>query len=103
MQTGQTYPQQPQQPQQPHHTGTMASQGTEKQEYYSPGQQQAPPMGQVQQAPMGQPTSQYQTAYPLANLTETTAPVDCPCCHHRALTTIQAHSGNTTQYVHSIL
>jgi len=99
MQTGQTYPQQPQQPQ---HTGTIASPGTEKQEYYSAGQQQAP-MQQVQRAQAMPMPSQYQTATPLANLGEAAAPADCPCCRQRALTRVESHSGNTTQYVHSLL
>ena len=118
MQTGQTYVQQPQsqsyiqqiqqpqQPQQPQHTGTiaspMASPGNEKQEYYGgqQQQQQGAPMAQQQsqQQPM-QVQSQYQTAIPIANLKEASAPVDCPCCHQRGLTTKDYHAGNTTQYV----
>lgn len=72
-----------------------------KQEFY-PGQPGTPqhqasmPMQQQQQQ---QPIQQsgYQTATPLANLGEGAAPVDCPCCHMRALTRTEYHSGNTTK------
>ena len=74
--SGNAYPQQPQ------------STAPGKQEYYSSGQQ---PQQQYQQT--------YQTAVPLANLSEAAAPVDCPVCRHRALTVVEQHSGNTTQYV----
>ena len=118
MQTGQTYVQQPQsqsyiqqiqqpqQTQQPQHTGTiaspMASPSNEKQEYYGGQQQQGAPIvqQQQQQQPL-QVQSQYQNPWPLASLKEEPAPVDCPCCHQRRLTTTEYHAGNTTQYVRS--
>ena len=77
-----------------------------KGDYYGqPQQQQIPqqqgiPMQQVQTQPMGlQPQqSQYQSATPLQNLQGVAMPVDCPMCRHRAMTRIEYHSGNTTQY-----
>ena len=84
----------------------------EKQEYYTTSAQPVDPMHQqhqqpqqqmpVQQAPVQgiQPQpSQYHTATPLGNLIEAAAPVDCPVCRQRALTRVEAVSGNTTQYV----
>ncbi|KAL8896272.1 MAG: hypothetical protein Q9207_007785 [Kuettlingeria erythrocarpa] len=89
----QQYPQQP-----------MASPPMDqpKQEFY-PGQPGTPqhqasmPMQQQQQQQQPMPQSGYQTATPLANLGEGAAPVDCPCCHMRALTRPEYHSGNTTK------
>jgi len=60
-----------------------------KQEYYAPQQQQ-----QQVAAPQ---QSTYQTAVPLASLQDKPAPVDCPMCKNRAMTRIDAVSGNTTQ------
>ncbi|KAL8760988.1 MAG: hypothetical protein Q9184_002858 [Pyrenodesmia sp. 2 TL-2023] len=83
----QQYPQQP-----------MASPPVEqpKQEFYGgqPGTPQHQASMPMQQPPVQQ--SQYQTATPIANLGEGAAPVDCPCCHMRALTRPEYHSGNTT-------
>ncbi|KAL9594288.1 MAG: hypothetical protein Q9219_007115 [cf. Caloplaca sp. 3 TL-2023] len=86
-------------PQQPLHQQPMASppMAEQKHEYYPT--QAAVPQHQTsntfQQMPMQQ--SQYQTATPLINLSEGAAPVDCPCCHMRALTRTEYHSGNTTK------
>lgn len=89
------------------------SPGQEKHEYYSPGaaqgiqtQQQGVPMTHIQSQPQQQgqynpgqpqPQSQYQTAVPLGSLQKNPAPVDCPSCHHRTMTRVEAHSGNVTQ------
>ena len=70
----------------------MASPGTAvKQEYYAPQQQQQ------QQQQVAQPLQTYNTATPLASLQDSPAPVDCPICHTRAMTRVEAMSGNTTQ------
>ncbi|KAI4229010.1 MAG: hypothetical protein LQ349_006457 [Xanthoria aureola] len=71
-----------------------------KQEYYS-GQENNPTPNYPQQTmPVQQHQAQvaqaYHTATPIANLGEGAAPVDCPCCHMRALTKTEYHSGNTT-------
>ena len=63
----------------------------QQQQQFAPQQQQ-----QQQQQP---PQQMYQTAVNLANLQEAPAPVDCPVCRHRALTVVDMHAGNTTQYV----
>ncbi|KAL8668739.1 MAG: hypothetical protein Q9168_006644 [Polycauliona sp. 1 TL-2023] len=68
-----------------------------KQEYYA-GQENNPTPIHAQQ---GMPVQQqpqvqgYQHATPIGNLGEGAAPVDCPCCHMRALTKTEYHSGNT--------
>ncbi|KAL8774456.1 MAG: hypothetical protein Q9209_000829 [Squamulea sp. 1 TL-2023] len=68
-----------------------------KQEYY-PGQENSPtPMPVPQQQHQAPVAQAYQTATPIANLGEGPAPVDCPCCHMRALTKTEYHSGNTTK------
>lgn len=35
---------------------------------------------------------------PIAALTSAPAPIQCPNCHQRAMTKIESHAGNTTQY-----
>ncbi|KAL8932043.1 MAG: hypothetical protein Q9216_006986, partial [Gyalolechia sp. 2 TL-2023] len=88
----QSYPQQ-QQYQQPVSSPPMNEQ---KHEYYSQAAvPQHQPSNPIQhQVPVQ--TSQYQTATPLVSIGEGAAPVDCPCCHMRALTKTDYHSGNTT-------
>ena len=44
----------------------------------------------------GQPQS-FQTAVPLNQLSRSPAPVDCPNCKQRALTTVHYESGDNTQ------
>ncbi len=38
----------------------------------------------------------YQTAIPIANLTESPSPIDCPACNMRQLTRVEYKSGGTT-------
>ncbi|KAL8913987.1 MAG: hypothetical protein Q9172_007178 [Xanthocarpia lactea] len=88
----------PQQQQQYTPMSSPPIQDQSKQEYYS-GQGNTPnamPVAQQQQshAPVAQ---SYQTATPIGSLGEGAAPVDCPCCHMRALTKTEYHSGNTTK------
>ena len=81
----------------------------EKQEYFIAAQ----PVDQMKQQPMAQQQmpmqgtqmqpSMYQSATPLGNLAEASAPADCPVCRQRALTRVEYHAGNTTQYVHCIM
>ena len=81
----------------------------EKQEYFTAAQ----PVDQMKQQPMAQQQmpmqgtqmqpSMYQSATPLGNLAEASAPADCPVCRQRALTRVEYHAGNTTQYVHCIM
>ena len=59
-----------------------------KQEYYAPA---------TQQQTVAPAQSQFQTAVPLQSLQDQPAPVDCPICHTRAMTRVEAVSGNTTQ------
>lgn len=41
----------------------------------------------------------YGVAIPLASVSQSPVPVDCPVCGHRQMTRVELHSGNTTQYV----
>ncbi|KAL9632704.1 MAG: hypothetical protein Q9204_003680, partial [Flavoplaca sp. TL-2023a] len=69
-----------------------------KQEYYAGQENNPTPIHPQQTMPVAQPQAQgYQTVVPLANLQDAAAPVDCPCCHMRALTKTENHSGNTTK------
>ncbi|KAL8892826.1 MAG: hypothetical protein Q9192_005548 [Flavoplaca navasiana] len=74
-----------------------------KQEYYAGQENNPTPIHPQQSMPVQQHQAQvaqaYQTATPIANLGEGAAPVDCPCCHMRALTKTEYHSGNTTKFV----
>lgn len=103
------------------HTGPFPPQGQPGQGPYTvqqpvvatgmPPMQQVPsPTGQpgvilvqqgtmpVQPAGQTQPAGhQYQTALPLAALTGSPAPVDCPACGQRALTVTESETGGTTQ------
>ncbi|KAL4779750.1 hypothetical protein BJX76DRAFT_361471 [Aspergillus varians] len=63
-------------------------------------QPQGPHMVPPQQyAPAVQP-SQYPTAVPLHALARVSQVVDCPECHQREMTMVEAVNGKTTQYVH---
>ncbi|ESZ99022.1 hypothetical protein SBOR_0556 [Sclerotinia borealis F-4128] len=74
------------------------------------GQYQAPPPGQEQYPPPGQYAPQpqanikqrknnYATAIPIRSLQDGPAPVDCPICGVREVTSVEHRSGMTTQYV----
>jgi lipopolysaccharide-induced tumor necrosis factor-alpha factor len=52
-------------------------------------------------APHQQSDQVYLVATPIALLNRGPAPVDCPACGRRALTTIEYESGMTTQYAYS--
>ncbi|KAI4218265.1 MAG: hypothetical protein L6R36_009044 [Xanthoria steineri] len=68
-----------------------------KQEYYGGQENNPTPIHPQQAMPAVVPQAQgYQNVVPLANLQDSAAPVDCPCCHMRALTKTEHHSGNTT-------
>ena len=60
--------------------------------------------------PIQQPVQQVQyvthaptfvTAFPLHALNQGPAPVDCPVCHRRAMTTIEFEAGSSTQFIPS--
>ncbi len=51
----------------------------------------------VQAAQMPPTAPQYHTATPIAALGRSSAPLDCPCCGQRSLTSIDFIVGNTTQ------
>jgi hypothetical protein len=55
---------------------------------------QSPGQGMV---PAGTMPTQYQTAMPIPALSVSNAPVDCPSCGQRAMTTTAMVSGGTTQ------
>ncbi|KAK8220629.1 LITAF-like zinc ribbon domain-containing protein [Phyllosticta capitalensis] len=75
---------------QPDHQ-TYAQQGYAQPGYASPN----PASTFVGQQPIGG-ESQYRNATPLASLQRSAAPVDCPACGTRALTTTTFKTGNTT-------
>ncbi|KAL8813697.1 MAG: hypothetical protein Q9223_006969 [Gallowayella weberi] len=90
----------PQQQQYNQHTPMSSPPITTKQEYYHGQENNPTPIHPQQSMPpqqFGAPAQGYQNVIPLANLGEYAAPVDCPCCHMRALTKTENHSGNTTQ------
>lgn len=66
-------------------------------------QQQPPPQAHINPAQMAQPTTpgaathQFQTSMPLSALSRSPAPVDCPSCGQRALTSVQYESGDNAQ------
>src|ERR1700733_4832246 len=66
-----------------------------------PNQQQAFHPQMVQQPMPGQPMPgqprQFQNTIAIPNLSMGAAPVDCPICGSRAMTSISYHTGNTTQ------
>jgi len=74
--------QQPMYPQQPN-----------QQQAFHPQMVPQPMQGQPMQ---GQPMRQFQNTIAIPNLTMGAAPVDCPICGARAMTSISYHSGNTT-------
>jgi hypothetical protein len=69
-----------------------------------PGQQGvvAPDKNAAQVAQTSHANSQYKTAAPIAALGRSPAPVDCPSCGQRALTTTSFVVGNTAQYVYTL-
>ena len=70
--------------------------------------QQQPPQHDYYKAPVvheqplrpdlqQQHSSMYRQAVAIPNLNMSSAPVDCPSCAHRRMTTLSYHAGNTTQ------
>ncbi|KAI4182889.1 MAG: hypothetical protein L6R41_005725 [Letrouitia leprolyta] len=88
----------PPQQQQPYQSPMASPPVTEQKHEYYPTQAAMPQHQPSNPIPQQHPPqqSQYQIATPIQSLGEGAAPVDCPCCHMRALTKTEYHSGNTT-------
>lgn len=54
---------------------------------------------QEQQPVLAAPQNNFASATPLVSLQRSPAPVDCPMCRTRQMTTVDCVSGGTTQYV----
>jgi hypothetical protein len=94
----QTFPQQQFQQQQP-----VFQQQQQQQDIYPQQQQQIPQQQQLAQqqfVPQQFPPQQQQqlrTAVPIAALSRSAVPIDCPSCGQRAVTVISYRSGDNTQ------
>ncbi|KAK7727152.1 hypothetical protein SLS57_003187 [Botryosphaeria dothidea] len=72
-----------------------AQPGYDQSQYYAQQQQQQQHPGMPPQQPSG--GQQFRNATAIANLNRSPAPVDCPACGTRAMTTTSFVTGNTTQ------